>query len=207
MIYRIAASAALVLLTACGQALAQTDRPIAPSAEEATPLKVGDKVPDATVRTTAGQEVSLPALLREGGPAAIVFYRGGWCPYCATQLKGLKDAKEDLTALGYQILAVAPESWEDVKKFSEEHTLDYALVSDPTLAAARGFGVAFYLGAEKAAAYRGYGATVPEGALPVPSVFLANADGEITFVYSDPDYKVRLSTEDLVKAARAQSEN
>lgn len=175
---------------------------IAPSAEKVKPLQPGEQVPNVTLKSTEGEDVALKGLL-EDGPVVIVFYRGGWCPYCSTQLKGLVDAKDQLAELGYTILAISPESAEDAAKLANEKELTYTLLADPELAAAKAFGVAFYLGAIKAAAYKGYGLTVPEGALPVPSVFLANSDGKITFTHAEADYKVRLSNEDLIAAAKA----
>jgi hypothetical protein len=40
-----------------------------------------------------------------------------------------------------------------------------------------------------------------EHALPVPSVFIVDASGTIRFVYSNPDYTVRLGADSLWKAA------
>jgi peroxiredoxin len=38
-------------------------------------------------------------------------------------------------------------------------------------------------------------------ALPVPSVFIIDASGIIRFVYSNPDFRVRLGAQELWKAA------
>lgn len=43
-------------------------------------------------------------------PSIILFYRGGWCPYCNRQLAELKNIEQDLVDLGYQVLAISPES-------------------------------------------------------------------------------------------------
>ena len=48
-----------------------------PSAEAVEPLGVGSAVPEAKVRTVAGEAVDLAARLRDRG-ALLVFYRGGW---------------------------------------------------------------------------------------------------------------------------------
>jgi peroxiredoxin len=42
--------------------------------------------------------------------------------------------------------------------------------------------------------------------LPVPAVFLIGTDGTILYRHYDPDYKKRLSGEELVKAAKAALE-
>jgi peroxiredoxin len=41
-----------------------------------------------------------------------------------------------------------------------------------------------------------------EHELPVPSVFIIDTSGTIRFVYSNPDYKIRLSADALWTAAQ-----
>ena len=48
-------------------------------------IKAGDMAPDFTLANARGERVALSALLARG-PAVLVFYRGGWCPYCNLQL-------------------------------------------------------------------------------------------------------------------------
>jgi peroxiredoxin len=40
-------------------------------------------------------------------------------------------------------------------------------------------------------------------ALPVPSVFIVDQKGDIRFVYSNPDFRVRLKADELWKVAQA----
>ena len=44
-------------------------------------LKENELAPDFTLPDALGQHVTLSRLL-EQGPVVLVFYRGGWCPYC-----------------------------------------------------------------------------------------------------------------------------
>jgi len=44
-------------------------------------VTVGDVLSDFTLPNATGQDVSLSQLVTNG-PAVLVFYRGGWCPYC-----------------------------------------------------------------------------------------------------------------------------
>ena len=52
-----------------------------PAALPAAPLKTGDRIPDVTVRNEDNQELKLTRLVSRK-PTVLVFYRGGWCPYC-----------------------------------------------------------------------------------------------------------------------------
>ena len=86
--------------------------------------------------------------------------------------------------------------------------LGYTLLSDAGADAARAFGIAWQVSNEDYQRMRGFGIDLEEASgethhlLPVPSVFLVDRDGRIVFVYSNPDYKVRLENEKLVEAAR-----
>lgn len=90
----------------------------------------------------------------------------------------------------------------------EGKTLDYRLLSDNDLAAARAFGIAFRVDDGTAKAYRGHGLDLEAASgrthqgLPVPAVFLIDG-GIVEFAYVHPDYRKRLHPEVLLAAARA----
>jgi len=50
----------------------------------------------------------LQSLLAQG-PVILVFYRGGWCPYCNLHLRGFQRALPELQQLGTQIVAISPQ--------------------------------------------------------------------------------------------------
>lgn len=139
----------------------------------------------------------------------LVFYRGSWCPFCNRQLAALGELEPQLFALGYQILAVSPDSAEGLKKMAGKNHLTYRLLSDRGMVASSAYGVAFRLSAETEKAYRSHGielTPVPGGDgfwLPMPAVFIVGGDGVIQFTFSNPDYKVRLASDALLSAAQA----
>jgi len=81
------------------------------------------------------------------------------------------------------------------------------LVSDSAMNAAKAFGLAFTVDDETFERLKGFGIDIEADSgqnhrmLPVPGVFLVDESGEIPFAHHDPDYKERLSNEDLLKAA------
>jgi hypothetical protein len=88
-----------------------------------------------------------------------------------------------------------------------EHAPD-TLVSDPGLEAAQAFHIAFHLDEQHYADQLKRGVDLEKKttgtknhALPVPSVFIIDASGIIRFVYSNPDFRVRLGAQELWKAA------
>ena len=110
--------------------------------------------------------------------------------------------------MGYQIIAVSPDRPDRLKESVEKHQLNYVLASDSPMEAARAFGVAFQVDVETVERYRQVGVDLEEVSgekhhlLPVPSVFIIGTEGIIRFQYVNPDYRVRLSADILLAAAR-----
>lgn len=185
--------------------------PVPGSPSEVRPLMIGAAVPDAPLRALDGK----PTTLREalgGKPAVLVFYRGGWCPYCNTHLRELKDIQKDLDALGYKTVALSPDTPEELRKTLDKHALPYALLSDSKMDAARAMGLAFRVDDKTVKKYEQYGIDLERSSgekhhwLPVPGLFLVDKDGTVAFVYANPDYKVRLKGAVLLSAAKAALE-
>ncbi|MGE4159646.1 MAG: peroxiredoxin-like family protein [Planctomycetota bacterium] len=187
-----------------------TDRgrnaPFPDTATKTSPLRVGDNLPDVVLGNMDGNEVRLKAVVA-GQPALIVFYRGGWCPYCNTHLSELSGIEKKLKEQGIQVIAISPDHPGELVKSMDKHHLGYTLLSDSTMNAARAFGVGFEVDAQTLLKYKGYGIDLESAsgqqhhALPVPSVFLVGGDGKVRFSHSNPDYKVRLSGQEILDAA------
>jgi peroxiredoxin len=184
--------------------------PVPDAAGKVTPLAVGSKVPKVNVKTIEGKSIALPKLLA-AQPTVLIFYRGGWCPFCNRQMSGLQSIEGDLKKLGYRIIAVSPDRAEELKKSLGKNKLTYQLLSDSPMDAAKAFGVAFKVDDGVLTKYKGFGIDLEAASgekhhyLPVPSVFLIGADGVIQFRSFNPDYKVRLSNEELLAAAGQNS--
>jgi len=180
---------------------------IAPAAEAITPLLVGSHVPAVSMHTLDGTTVRLQDAVG-GKPTILVFYRGSWCPFCNLQLSKLNGIQDQVKALGYQIIAITPDQPLDIKKTLDKNKLTYTIYSDSDFAAINAFGVGYRVPAEIVEKSRGYGVELPplpdrSGAgLPVPAVFIIDANGVIQFNYANPDYRIRLSSELLLTAAK-----
>lgn len=185
---------------------------VAMSAAAARPLAVGDKAPAVVLKDIDGNAFDLRAALAEK-PAALVFYRGGWCPFCSTHLANVQKAEKDILAKGYQILAISPDKPEELRESVAKGTLTYALLSDSDMAAARAFGLAFRLDKDTLDKYEGYGIDLAKASgggnqdtLPVPAFYLIGKDGTIQFEHHDPNYMKRIATADIL-AALEKAEN
>jgi peroxiredoxin len=178
------------------------------TAVEEKPLAVGQPIPDVSLRTADGQVLALQAAAKEQ-PLVVIFYRGGWCPFCNRHLGQLQEAQPQLKELGYRILAISPDRPEKLAESTTKGGLSYTLLSDSSMAAAQAFGLAFEVDAPMLKKLDSYNIDI-EGAsgethhlLPIPAVFIVGQDGVIDFSYANPDYKTRLAPEVLLSAAKA----
>ena len=192
-----------LIFAASAFGVAQT---VAKSPAEAKPLAVGVKVPNATLRTLGNEEVKLHDVLRDK-PSVVIFYRGDWCPYCNAHLSDLATMEPEFEKRGYQIVAISPDSPADLNKTMTKDHLNYKLFSDSSAEAIKKFGVGYRLDDATFTTYRDkYHVDLEKSSgqahhiLPVPSVFIIDKSGKITFVHSNPDYKVRLKASEILRA-------
>ena len=179
------------------------------SPAKAKPIAVGDKAPGAKLIRADGNEVELASAFA-GKPTLLIFYRGGWCPFCTAHLAQVSSVRGELEKLGINIIAVSPESAAHVKENAEKGNFGYTLLGDPDAAALRAYGVAFRLDDATATKYREYGVDLEERSggrthrmLPVPAAFLIDQSGTVRFAHSDPDYRKRVDPQALLDAARS----
>lgn len=160
-------------------------------ATDIAPLLIGEKAPDATLQNSKGEVVKLQNQFSVK-PSVVIFYRGGWCPYCNVHMAELQGIEKDIVSLGYQIIAISPDSPENLNASLEKHKLSYLLLSDASMELSRLFGIAFAVPEASKERLRNSSGGKNPGMLPVPSVFVLNQQGEILFEYINPDYKKRL---------------
>ena len=135
---------ALLMLLLCCTALLRAE-PV-PSA-----LKPGDTIPDVKLRTEEDKEVALRELV-SAKPTVLIFYRGGWCPYCMTHLQALAGIEKDLLDAGVQLLAISMDQPAKLRATPHHEKLGYRLLSDSSATAVKAFGIAFTAGASSALA-------------------------------------------------------
>src|SRR6056297_1287572 len=141
-IYLVSALVLLVTMTLVTSATAQN---YADDPKQVNPILTGTTIPDAAVKTIEGKTVSIQELVRQQ-PTVLIFYRGGWCPYCNRHMAELQQSQQQLVDMGYQILAVSPDRPEKLKKSISKHNLDYTLLSDSPMNLSKAFGLAFQVG-------------------------------------------------------------
>lgn len=184
---------------------------VASTAEEVTPLEAGEKIPEVTLKDPFGNDADLRNLISEK-PTLLIFYRGGWCPYCNTHLSQLAEVEEELYDMGIQILAISPDKPSYLKESAMEHELSYKLLSDSDMNATKQFGLAFNVDTTTVNRYKRNGLDLAERSgynhylLPVPAAFLVDTDATIQYRYYNADYTVRIENEEILSAVEERLE-
>ena len=203
---------ASLIVSVCRQGVAADKITLPSKAEDISPLQAGDRAPAFTVRTVEGNPYHFdPDNLER--PTILISFRGGWCPYCNMHLSELRHVIPELKEKGFDVLFLSndrPELlYESLKKETQEAIdgLDYVILSDADIDAALAFGTAFEVSDGLIQGRHDKGQDIKDSsiskyrALAVPAVFVIDRSGEISFVYANPNYKVRLSAEALKEAA------
>ena len=105
-------------------------------------LRVGAKAPLFSLPSATGEVIELRQLLQHG-PVVLVFYRGGWCPYCNIQLRSYQNILNSLKQEKACLVAISPENPDySVETQIREH-LEFLVLSDKNNEVARKFGLVF----------------------------------------------------------------
>ncbi|MCY3605133.1 MAG: peroxiredoxin-like family protein [Gammaproteobacteria bacterium] len=193
-----------VLSIAAALAAPATHAEIAASAEETQPLPAGVAAPSFTARNADGSDF----IFDPGGlerPAMLIFYRGGWCPYCNRHLAELRHVVPELEERGMDVYFLSADSPANLASalHGDAQGLDYTLLSDARMGAAQAFGIAFRVSDDYYRQAKDYGLDLEEAsgethhALPVPAVYVIDNDGVIRFAHSEPNYTQRLGNDEL----------
>jgi len=140
----------------------------------------------------------------EEGPVVLVFYRGGWCPYCNLQLNAYQQALPEIKEKGTQLIAVSPQTPDNTLSQKEKEELDFELLSDQKGETAADYEVLFEVPAAVKEVYQDFGLDIAEyngldeWILPVPAVYIINQEGKIEFVDLNVDYTVRTEPQTII---------
>ncbi|WP_448547430.1 peroxiredoxin-like family protein [Thalassotalea fusca] len=184
---------------------------IAETVDDIKPLLNGQFVPDVQVKTSEGKLLPLRQLVAKQ-KTILFFYRGGWCPFCNTQMGQLKAIEKQLANLGYQLIGVSTDSTDMLQKSIKDKALGYQLLSDFESELSQAFGLAYFATAKTTKRYLNAmdlknplqkNATGESRlVLPAPAVYVINTDGLVTFSYVNTNYKVRLDEQVLLSVAK-----
>lgn len=160
-------------------------------------IKQGDKAPDFLLPNVNGETIQLSHLLTNG-PAVLIFYRGGWCPYCNLALRAYQAILPEIELAGATLVAVSPQTPDNSLSAREKMELSFPVLSDSDNKVARAYGLVFTVSSEVQAVQQAMGLDLSKvngsdtWELPIPGSYVIAQDGTIALAFVDPDYTHRL---------------
>lgn len=192
----------LFIFLATVTTVANAQNAVPKSATDIAPLLIGEKIPEIILKSSENTDVQLADLLKKK-KSILVFYRGGWCPYCNMHLQALAEAEKQILEQGFQIIAISPDAPANLKITAEKDKAKYTLLSDSKGELIKAIGIAFEAPENYKSVINVHSNGVNTNFLPVPSVFVVNTENEIMFEYISPDFKHRISAELLVSVLKS----
>ena len=168
--------------------------------------QVGDAAIDAQLVGWDGKTVTLSEVWKKG-PVVLMWYRGGWCPYCSIQLRAMQKSMDQLKGAGATLVVLTPELPEKAKATAEANDLSMVALHDKDSVVAKQYGLVFQLPASIVPAYRDR-IKLPEFngnddmELPLAATYVINQEGKIAYAFLDADYKKRAEPAEVVEAVK-----
>jgi peroxiredoxin len=171
---------------------------------EGVGLPHGSPIPDVELKKSNGEPVALRTLLANKN-AVIVFYRGGWCPYCNFQIHSLAKEHGEFEKRKVTLVAISVDRVSEASKTKTAYEVPFALLSDPELKAHEAFKVVHQVDQAEFEKLSGYGIDLERASgqthhkIAVPAVFLVSKNGSVRWAHADPKYKVRPTAKQLLE--------
>jgi peroxiredoxin len=165
--------------------------------------KAGQTLMDFKLPNQNGNYVHLQEL-REQGPVVIIFYRGGWCPYCNLELRAYQEVLADIKATGAKLVAITPELPDSSLTTAEKNELQYDILTDENMEYASRLGLSFTLPESVREIYDGFGIDlqghngIGKFNLPLAATFVVDTNGMIISSFVKVDYTYRKSPMEVV---------
>lgn len=103
-------------------------------------LATGELAPDFELPDQDGRKRRLGDLLG-GRPLILYFYPADFTPGCTREACDLRDLHTQILSAGLRVVGVSPQSPESHRRFRDEHSLPFMLLSDEDKVAIKAFGV------------------------------------------------------------------
>jgi peroxiredoxin len=173
--------------------------------EDGLGLAVGAAILPLEIQDFRGETFSSRAI--NEADTLIVFYRGGWCPFCNFQIRELSQSYDKFKALGVSLVAISVDRPDAAAVTRNAYEVPFPVLSDPDLKAHEAFNVVLQLDAAGVARLAKYGHDIEKWSgkdhhkMAVPAVFLVR-DGKVAWAHVARDYKTRPSTQQLLTVVK-----
>jgi len=189
------------------RALIQAEAEYRADAASAHPLAAGDRAPAFTLADAGGAQHRLADYLARG-PVLLLFFRGGWCPYCTLTLRAYEEVAPDIRAAGGAILALSPQKASRAAVVQESNCVSFPILVDCRNRVATEYGVLGQARPMTRQVFGKLGCNIPEEnnaedwMLPRASEFLIYTQGIIRMAHVSPVSYERTEPREALAALR-----
>src|SRR5438105_9778918 len=103
-------------------------------------LSAGDRAPEFNLPDQDGTTRSLTSLL-QNGPVVLFFYPAAMTAGCTRESCHFRDLAHEFSKVGARRVGISADVVDKQKAFSDKHSFDFPLLSDPDRRVADAFGV------------------------------------------------------------------
>jgi peroxiredoxin len=172
-------------------------------------IEVGATLPDAKLIDPHGATTTLYEALGDQ-VAVLVFYRGGWCPYCNIALNTYQaELVPELARRSVALVAISPQAPDGSLSTQEKNELTFTVLSDPANQVARALGILTAPSTEARAAQLELGLDLTtvnaDGTtgLPMPTTVILDPEHVVRWRDVHPDYTTRSEPAQVLAALDA----
>jgi peroxiredoxin len=124
----------------------------------------------------------------------------------------LQLAYPEIQSLGANLVAISPQLPEGSRSTAEQHTLEFAVLSDVGNRVAHEFGLVFEVVEPLREVYRGFGLDFPaingddSFELPLTATYVIDTDHTVAYAFVDSDYCKRLEPTEILRVLRTMKD-
>jgi peroxiredoxin len=175
-------------------------------------VALGANLPNAPLLDRDGVQTWLYDAL---GPStcALVFYRGGWCPYCSLTLAHYqRELLPRLRERGVGLVAISPQTPSASNDSIADRSLEFTVLTDPANFLVTALGILTEPSTAVRAAQTDLGFDIADsnadatGGIPYPTVLVVDAGRIVRFADVQMDYTRRTEVSDILAAVDAISD-
>ncbi len=167
-------------------------------------LKSGELAQDFILPTSDGAPLRLYGKLSHG-PVVLIFFRGGWCPFCETYLRGLQRELPRIRELGTELIAISPQLPDGSLQTRIDHGLNFPLVADAGLRTTDQYGLVYQVPPALLRVYAQIGIELDmlnggagRNRLPLAATYVIDSDRRIARAEINDDYTQRYDPSEII---------
>ena len=173
---------------------------------EGAGIEAGQPAPDASLLSIYGEETLLSDLWKDEN-VLLIFYRGGWCPFCNAQIRDLSVKYEGFQDRSVIPVLVSVDEPDTASLMTATYDVPFPVMSDSDLDAHEAYNVVLEITDEQYEAMKSRGIDLEaysgtgDHVYAMASSFLIAQGGQLVWSHLDLDYRTRPSPEQYMQVA------